>query len=172
MTHSSDEHGIAGVLEQALIDAQDAVLEFDDAVAWFRVAMPTFAEPLAVEVWCFDPTLEEVLLVRHRWRGWVPPGGAVDPGELPRDGARRELFEEAGIVADLSDRPAAVAVRSYHPEWAATLGLSYAGVVDARRPITSERGQPARWTRLADTWSSSFPEDRERMLRYLAVRRD
>ena len=31
---------------------------------------------------------------------WVVPGGVVDPGETPEDGARRELLEETGYQAD------------------------------------------------------------------------
>src|SRR3569623_3111651 len=31
---------------------------------------------------------------------WCTPGGAVDPGESYEQAARRELFEETGIVAD------------------------------------------------------------------------
>jgi 8-oxo-dGTP pyrophosphatase MutT (NUDIX family) len=31
---------------------------------------------------------------------WCTPGGAVDPGESYEEAARRELFEETGIVAD------------------------------------------------------------------------
>ncbi|HEX7694557.1 MAG TPA: NUDIX domain-containing protein, partial [Sphingomonas sp.] len=31
---------------------------------------------------------------------WCTPGGAVDPGESYAAAARRELFEETGIVAD------------------------------------------------------------------------
>lgn len=83
--------------------------------------------PLAAEVWLFDENLEYVLLVKHRWRHWVPPGGTVEPGETPREAAARELREETGLRVPLLALPAAVAVRSYHQEWSPTLALSYAG---------------------------------------------
>lgn len=45
-----------------------------------------------------------VLLFRFTPEGrapfWCTPGGAVDPGESYEEAARRELFEETGIVAD------------------------------------------------------------------------
>lgn len=31
---------------------------------------------------------------------WCTPGGAVDPGESYEEAARRELYEETGIIAD------------------------------------------------------------------------
>ena len=31
---------------------------------------------------------------------WFLPGGFVEPGELPEEGARRELFEEGGVRID------------------------------------------------------------------------
>ncbi|MFD0598441.1 NUDIX domain-containing protein [Catellatospora coxensis] len=43
-------------------------------------------EPLGAEVWVFDPARTRVVLVRHPWRAWVPPGGRVEPGETPREG--------------------------------------------------------------------------------------
>ncbi|MFF7458825.1 NUDIX domain-containing protein [Kitasatospora sp. NPDC008115] len=41
-----------------------------------------------------------VLLVQRSDDGcWTPPGGILDPGEQPADGAVRECLEESGIVA-------------------------------------------------------------------------
>ncbi|MEV6978672.1 NUDIX domain-containing protein [Kitasatospora sp. NPDC093806] len=41
-----------------------------------------------------------VLLVRRADDGsWTPPGGILDPGEQPADGAVRECLEESGVVA-------------------------------------------------------------------------
>ena len=43
-----------------------------------------------------------VLLHRHPKLGiWLPPGGHVEPGELPDDAAVREVREEAGVEVRL-----------------------------------------------------------------------
>jgi 8-oxo-dGTP diphosphatase len=146
-------------LEAAVMDAQMAVAEFDGARQWLAAAAQWPMEPLGAEVWVFDEALAQVLLVKHRWRGWVPPGGKVEAGETPREGASRELFEEAGLQPELLPEPAAVAVRSYHPDRPVTLGLSYAAVVDAAIPFVAEDGQPVAWMRLDEGWESCFPDD-------------
>lgn len=44
----------------------------------------------------------KVLLHLHRKLGmWLPPGGHIEPGELPDDAAVREVFEETGLRVDL-----------------------------------------------------------------------
>jgi len=43
-----------------------------------------------------------VLLHRHRKLGvWLPPGGHVEPHELPDDAAVREVLEETGVRVEL-----------------------------------------------------------------------
>ncbi len=45
----------------------------------------------------------QVLLHRHRrLKRWLPPGGHIEPGELPDDAAVREVWEETGVQATLS----------------------------------------------------------------------
>ncbi|MCD0158529.1 NUDIX domain-containing protein, partial [Deinococcus sp. 6GRE01] len=45
---------------------------------------------------------DEILLVRERGR-WSLPKGGLESGELVQDGARRETFEETGLVVELRD---------------------------------------------------------------------
>jgi len=138
-------------LSAAVTDARLAEAEFDSARAWLEETRPSLTEPIAAEVWAFDTAFQHVLLVRHRWRGWVP-GGKVEPGETPRSAAARELFEETGIAAELAGSPAAVSVRAYRSDWAPTLTLSYGAVVDGSVPLKAESHQPAAWVSLAQDW--------------------
>ena len=44
----------------------------------------------------------KVLLHLHRKLGmWLPPGGHIEPDELPDDAAAREVLEETGIEVEL-----------------------------------------------------------------------
>jgi ADP-ribose pyrophosphatase YjhB (NUDIX family) len=77
------------------------------------VAVPTPAapskrgqkRPLAdprIAVGCIVLRGDEILLVRERGR-WSLPKGGLESGELVQDGARRETFEETGLVVELRD---------------------------------------------------------------------
>lgn len=55
-----------------------------------------------IGVGCIVLRGEEILLVRERGR-WSLPKGGLEAGELIQDGARRETFEETGLVVELRD---------------------------------------------------------------------
>ena len=45
-----------------------------------------------------------VLLLKHKRLGlWLQPGGHIDPGETPWDGARREAQEETGLEVSFAE---------------------------------------------------------------------
>jgi 8-oxo-dGTP pyrophosphatase MutT (NUDIX family) len=44
-----------------------------------------------------------ILLVQHTDRDiWTLPGGIIEPGESPADAALREVWEETGLIVDLT----------------------------------------------------------------------
>lgn len=46
---------------------------------------------------------DHVLLHKHRKLGlWLPPGGHIEPDELPDEAAIREVEEESGLVVELA----------------------------------------------------------------------
>ncbi|QXE89712.1 NUDIX hydrolase [Geomonas subterranea] len=44
---------------------------------------------------------DEILVIRHRKRGWEIPQGRVEEGENLLDAARREVAEEAGVEVEI-----------------------------------------------------------------------
>ena len=50
----------------------------------------------------FDET-GRILLAKHADRGvWILPGGIIEPGESPADAAVREVWEETGLLVELT----------------------------------------------------------------------
>ena len=77
------------------------------------------------------------------------PGGLVEPGELPEDGARRELAEEAGI--EIAGELELVGCYPIHVYGYDMLQLSYRGVVAAHDSVEiSHEHDAAQWVKAAD----------------------
>ncbi len=71
-----------------------------------------------------DPA-DRVLLFRFD-RGWLTPGGGLDPGETVEAGAVRELLEETGHRVDPADLGPVVAVCS--GRWSTPEGVEFDAV--------------------------------------------
>lgn len=154
----------------AATDALRAQTLYDDVARWLAHERPDPRTPVAAEVWVLSRDLRQVLLVRHRWRSWVPPGGKVEPGEHPLEAARREVLEETGLLTEPAERPVAAGVRAFRAGWSPTLSLSYAAVLD-ETPGVGEPGQPVRWHPVDSAWATWFPEDAARVARYAEMLR-
>ena len=75
-----------------------------------RGIVRTVAPSFTVGAMCFIERSDgELLLVRQAYRKrWGVPGGLLQRGEEAADGARREVFEEVGLVVDLIGEPRVV----------------------------------------------------------------
>ena len=79
---------------------------------------------------------------------WFLPGGFVEPGELPEEGARRELFEEGGVRIDGD-----LEIVGCYPMFMYgydMLQISYRGRVAAGDVTISHEHDGARWIKAAD----------------------
>ena len=75
-----------------------------------RRIVRTVAPSFTVGAMCFIERDDgALLLVRQAYRKrWGVPGGLLERGEEAGDGARREVFEEVGLVVDLVGEPRVV----------------------------------------------------------------
>ncbi|MCU1370787.1 MAG: putative MutT/NUDIX-family protein [Ilumatobacteraceae bacterium] len=75
-----------------------------------RRIVRTVAPSFTVGAMCFIERDDgAVLLVRQAYRQrWGVPGGLLERGEEAADGARREVFEEVGLLIDLVGEPRVV----------------------------------------------------------------
>jgi ADP-ribose pyrophosphatase YjhB (NUDIX family) len=81
------------------------------------------AEP-RLGVGCIVLRGDEVLLVRERGR-WSLPKGGLEVGELVQDGARRETYEETGLIVEL--RELAFMVEFQAETWGHHIQFFYVG---------------------------------------------
>jgi 8-oxo-dGTP pyrophosphatase MutT (NUDIX family) len=79
---------------------------------------------------------------------WFLPGGMVEPGELPEEGARRELAEEAGVAIGELEIIGCYPMHVYGYD---TLQISYRGTIgDDAAVVVSPEHDGARWVKASD----------------------
>jgi 8-oxo-dGTP pyrophosphatase MutT (NUDIX family) len=88
------------------------------------------------------------ILVLKRTRGaaqgaWYTPGGVLDPGETPEQGAARELLEEAGLVP--ADRLEIVGLIPMHVYGRHSFLVAYACECPHGEVKLSDEHSAARW---------------------------
>jgi len=136
------------------------------------VLTPPAGAPGRVDVALAVAVRDKRLLVTRRQHGlhlagtWEFPGGKVEAGESPADAARRELAEEAGLVAEELERLVVVV----HDYAEASVRLH---VFLAREPAGEVRIDVARewaWKGLDEIDAESMPAANRQVLRALRGR--
>lgn len=115
-----------------------------------------------------------VLLLFHRkLRLWLPPGGHVDPDELPDEAAVREVWEEAGIRCELVGergveveyprqlvRPAGIQLERIGPDHEHVDLIYFARPLDGlAEPTGDGEGDAVAWYPLDSLEGMGVPED-------------
>lgn len=160
------------VVDEALRDLSLAHTAEEGLQEWIESIWRADQRPLAADVWVFSPDFRRILVVEHRWRGLVPPGGEVEAGEAPREAAIRELAEETGLRPVIAGRPAHAALRSYHRDLPETLNVSYWATADPDAELVPEPGQPALWVEVDSPWRTYHADDAAVISHFAASRFD
>lgn len=124
-TESKKKQGAIGILtkglltreqmwEQALAAALPPLLHPEDYPPGSGLNPPALTRDFTVAT--FVVYNRRVLLLFHRkLQMWLPPGGHIDPNELPDEAAVREVMEETGIPVELISAPAFTGVPGPRP---------------------------------------------------------
>lgn len=127
-----------------------AIMESDTQTQWFSGDGVRWHE--TVGVFLKNETGRFLLFDRLIYPfGWTVPAGHLDRGESPQAGARRELAEETGVVADVThlltvdiDCDSCVAGGDAH-RWHVFLACTAATDI-----VLNEEGRSAMWTSFAE----------------------
>lgn len=118
---------------------------------------------------------DEILLVERAvepFRGyWDVPGGFLELGEQPTDGARREALEETGLIVELADPPFAILMDRYGDSGDHTLNLYYVARVIGGEPRPSDDAAALSWFPLSALPDRIAFEHCAELLRRLAASR-
>ncbi|MGA4507333.1 NUDIX hydrolase [Propionibacteriaceae bacterium G1746] len=122
-----DAHMVDGVycdvLEYARLDSDDAY----GPGAFSAVMNTVLPTKRVISHVVFTDAQHRVLLLQTTYkRDYELPGGVVEPGEPPRDGAQREVAEEIGLVVNLAT-PALVDWMPPHLGWSDAIEFIYDG---------------------------------------------
>lgn len=82
-----------------------------------------------------------LLLWHKRLQRWMPPGGHVEPDELPEVAAMRECKEETGLDVEILAEPQ-TDIFAGHPEEGRMLKRPFHMLLE-EIPASPERGEPA-----------------------------
>lgn len=122
-----------------------------------------------VTVYVFNADGTKCLMLDHRkLKKWMPPGGKIDPNELPDHAAIRETFEETGVKITLLGQRSSVPTGLMRPEG---IQLSevipgklehidliyYAQVIGDATPVLNEQeSTDVRWFAIEEVLEPSF----------------
>ena len=112
------------------------------------------------------------LLLWHRKVGaWLPPGGHIDPDELPEDAAIREVIEETGLSVELLGsrnrwgevevlrRPVCILLEDIEPGHQHIDLIYFARVLAGQARVNPQESTQLRWCSPADLEDSTIAED-------------
>jgi len=118
-----------------------------------------------------------LLLFHKKIQMWLPPGGHIDPNELPCDAARREVKEETGLEAELIaartqmgsvsvlSQPECILLEQITPDHQHIDLIYFAYVTGGVLTLAEDEATAFRWCTSEDLASSDYEDDIRQLAR-------